>query len=146
MTTFAISLKSEIARVARKELKQEILALKKSVASQRSDIAALKRQIKTLIAEVKATKRKPKAAANEPTEPKAQPKSTRKRFNAERLVAHRSKLGLTQTQMAALLGASALSVSKWEGGKAQPRAAQLQRIAEVMKLGKREAAVRLAAL
>jgi len=37
------------------------------------------------------------------------------------------------------LGASSLSVYKWETGHVHPRAAQLERIAEVLKLGKRKA-------
>jgi DNA-binding transcriptional regulator YiaG len=40
--------------------------------------------------------------------------------------------------MATLLGVSYLSVHKWEAGASKPRAAQLQKIAVVMKLGKRE--------
>ena len=54
-------------------------------------------------------------------------------------------LGLTQAELATLLGVSYLSVHKWEGGKAQPRAVQLQKIAAVMKMGKREAAKQLQA-
>jgi DNA-binding transcriptional regulator YiaG len=46
--------------------------------------------------------------------------------------------------MARLLEASALSVSKWESGKVQPRAAQLGRILAVQRLGKRAALARLA--
>ena len=53
-------------------------------------------------------------------------------------------LWMTQAQMARLIGASALSVYKWESGKVQPRAAQLERILALRKLGKREAAARLA--
>jgi hypothetical protein len=48
MNTFANSLKAEIARVARKELKAELDALRKTNASQRSDIAALKRDVRAL--------------------------------------------------------------------------------------------------
>ena len=45
--------------------------------------------------------------------------------------------------MAALLEASTLSVARWESGKAMPRAAQLERIKAVLKMGKREAKARL---
>jgi DNA-binding transcriptional regulator YiaG len=40
--------------------------------------------------------------------------------------------------MAAVLEVSYLSVHKWEAGAAKPRVAQLQKIAAVMKLGKRD--------
>ncbi len=36
-----------------------------------------------------------------------------------------------------------LSVSRWESGKVTPRAAQLERIQAVLRIGKREAKVRL---
>jgi DNA-binding transcriptional regulator YiaG len=47
--------------------------------------------------------------------------------------------------MALLLGVSNQSVYHWETGKSKPRAAQLQAIAAVRKLGKKEVAERLAA-
>ena len=65
--------------------------------------------------------------------------------SAEGFAAQRARLGLSQVQMAQLLGASALSVYKWESGKAHPRAAQLERIASIRQLGKREALARLTA-
>ena len=52
-------------------------------------------------------------------------------------------MGFTQVQMAQLLGVSAFSIYKWETGKAQPRMAQLQKIASIIKLGKRAALAQL---
>ena len=70
----------------------------------------------------------------------ATPKRSRQiQFNAQALIEKRVALGLTQKQMAQLLGASSPSVYKWETGHVHPRAAQLERIAEVLKLGKRKA-------
>ena len=133
MNPLANALKSEIARVARKELKDELLALRKVTTTHRSEIAALKR-------EVKAIGQLPAAA------PAAEAPSGRQlRFSAEGFAAQRARLGLSQVQMAQLLGASALSVYKWESGKAHPRAAQLERIASIRQLGKREALARLTA-
>lgn len=64
-------------------------------------------------------------------------------FNAERLKAKRQALGLSQAQMAALLGISSLSQWKWESGQVTPRASKLVRYFEVMAMGKREAAKQL---
>jgi DNA-binding transcriptional regulator YiaG len=138
MSSLINSLKSEIARVARKELKDELLALRKASAAHRSEIAALKRQVKALVTAVKAGARMSKSLGQKmpAVSASAQPGI---RFTAKRFAALRTKLGLTQAQMATLLGVSYLSVHKWEGGKAQPRAAQQQKIANVMKMGKREA-------
>jgi hypothetical protein len=45
--------------------------------------------------------------------------------------------------MAKLIGASALSVYKWEAGTTHPRQQQVAAIAAIRGLGKREAAERL---
>ena len=70
-------------------------------------------------------------------------KSKQIQFDAQVLIEKRAALGITQKQMAQLLGASSLSLYKWETGHVHPRAAQLERIAEVLKLGKRKALVLL---
>lgn len=151
MSTIANALKSEIARVARKELKDEIAAVRKLTTSHRSEIAALKREIKSLQSVVKGLQKAssrpvatPRAAQAAPPadKPQRQPAS----FNAEALATFRAELGLTQAQMAHLIGASALSVYKWESGKVTPRAAQQAQIATALKLGKRAVKARLEAL
>ena len=149
MSTFATSLKSEIARVARKELKDELLSLRKSATAHRSEIAALKRDVKALMVALRATQRalpKPEAAPakGQGTAPVRGPKSKAQNFDAAAFAALRQSFGITQAQMATLVEASPLSVYKWESGKVTPRAAQLERIQAVMKLGKRAVANRLA--
>lgn len=149
MSTFATSLKSEIARVARKELKDELLSLRKSATTHRSEIAALKRDVKALMVALRATQRalpKPEAApAKEQAASAArEQKSKDQGFDAAAFAALRQSFGITQAQMATLVEASPLSVYKWESGKVTPRAAQLDRIQAVMKMGKRAVANRLA--
>jgi DNA-binding transcriptional regulator YiaG len=149
MTTFSDAFKSEIARVARKELKDELLSLRKATTAQRAEIAALKRDIKDLRVQLKAsdkTLRKALPAPEAAPEAVASAPSKRGGFNADKLAAHRAALGLTQAQMARLLGASALSVYKWESGQVQPRAAQLASILAVLGLRKRAALKQLEAL
>jgi transcriptional regulator with XRE-family HTH domain len=60
-------------------------------------------------------------------------------FTAERLKTQRARLGLTQEQMAKLLGVSSLSIWKWESGGAAPRAARVPEILEKIAVGKRAA-------
>lgn len=60
-------------------------------------------------------------------------------FNAERLKAKRLLLGLSQAQMAQLLGISTLSQWKWESSQVTPRASMLDQYFQVMGMGKREA-------
>lgn len=127
--------------MARKELKAELQSVRKAVTAHRSEIAALKRDVKTLTAQLKASQRISQATSKPSSQAPAAPPTNRRprEFSAEALVEKRTELGLTQKEMATLLQASAISVSKWELGKTQPRAAQLDRIQAVLKLGKRKA-------
>lgn len=147
MTTFANSLKKEIARVARKELREELEGLRKSSGLQRSEIAALKKQLKAVQSQVNRLAKAP--AAQSPRAPvdggtaagdSAKGKPGRKvTFSAERLKAQRARLGFTQEQMAQLLQVSSLSIWKWESGGAAPRASRVPTILQRLALGKREA-------
>lgn len=143
MSTLINNLKSEIARVARKELKAELLSLRKATTVQRSEIAALKRQVKTLVSGLKALSKANRTAKPEVTEESEQ-KTSKIRFSPGRLTSVREKLGVTKAEFAQLVGASYLTVHKWETSQAQPREKQLQKIAAVAKLGKREVRKHLA--
>jgi DNA-binding transcriptional regulator YiaG len=134
-------LKSEISRVSRKEVRGETQALKKSVSQYRAQIADLKRRMQALEQQVKrlgkvTTRIAPQSARE------AEPES-HLRFSAKGLAAQRKRLGLSAAAVAKLLGVSALSVYKWESGKTRPRARQIEAIATLRGMGKREAAQRL---
>lgn len=142
MANFAGLLKTEISRIARKEARAETEALKKASAQNRSDIAALKRRLAEqdrLIA--KLGKSRPAAAVGKTAE-----ESSQLRFRADGFASLRKKLGLSAADMGKLLGVSLQTIYHWEKGQSKPRASQLQGIAEVRKLGKRDAAARLSEL
>lgn len=132
-------LKSEISRVSRKEVRGETQALKKSVAQYRGQIADLKRRLQALEQQVKRLgKVTTRIAPQEESQPGAN-----LRFSAKGLAAQRKRLGLSAAAVAKLLGVSALSVYKWESGKTRPRARQIEAIATLRGMGRREAARRL---
>ena len=140
MAQFADQLKAEIARLARREIRAELLQIKKTNAQYRSDMAELKRRVTSL----ESSLRHAQSIASK-TGPAIAPASEEKlRFRANGFATLRKKLGLSAEQMGKLIGVSALTVYHWEKGQTRPRAAQLQSIAAVRKLGKREAARRLA--
>ncbi|HSV54024.1 MAG TPA: helix-turn-helix transcriptional regulator [Burkholderiaceae bacterium] len=143
MPNLVAALKGEIARVARKELRGELDHLRKSTAQYRSEIASLKRRI---IALEQQTKRLGKTATSKAASAlPAESESVKLRFRTDGFATLRKKLGLSAEAMGKLIGVSGQSVYKWEAGKAYPRASQLQAIAAIRKLGKREALARLAA-
>ena len=136
-------LKGEIARVARREVRAEILALKKASAAHRSEIARLKRRAAALEQQVK---RLSKGGGRARPAPEEDDGDQRLRFSAKGLASQRKRLGLSAEDFGALIGASGQSVYKWESGKIRPRARHLPRIAELRGIGKREATARLQAL
>jgi DNA-binding transcriptional regulator YiaG len=66
------------------------------------------------------------------------------RFSAKGLAKHRQRLGLSAEACGRLIGASALSVYKWEKGEVRPREKHIQAIAQLRTMGKKEAAAKLA--
>lgn len=138
MPNIASVLKEEITRLARKELRANTESLKKQVASYRSEIAKLKRRIDTLEREVK---RVGKVSPAKPQEDDSQDGNYR--WRAAGFAQHRKRLGLSAADAGKLLGVSGLTVYKWEGGQARPRAKYLPAIAALRAMGKREAAKRL---
>lgn len=144
MPNIASILKAEISRVARKEVRAEIETLKKASAAYRSSIAELRRQVSSLEKEFRrAAKGASRSTAT--TDLEADDASTKRRFSATRLAAHRAKLGLSAASYGQLVGVSGQTIYHWEQGKARPRAAQLESLAAVRGLGAREIAERLAA-
>lgn len=140
MANIASLLKSEITRIARKEIRAEIQTLKKASAQYRSDIAALKRRLAEQNRSIaKLSKNRPTVAADGKAEEVSQ-----LRFRADGFASLRKKLDLSAADMGKLLGVSLQTIYHWEKGQSKPRASQLLGIAEVRGLGKRGAAARLA--
>jgi DNA-binding transcriptional regulator YiaG len=135
MPNIATALRAEISRLSRKEIREQVEPTRKATAQHRRDIASLKRQVASLEREVKAlARRAPAAAASAPEGGPA-----RMRFVAKGLRSLRSRLDLSAADFGRLLGVSAQSIYNWEGGSTVPRGAQLQRLAQVRTLGKRDA-------
>lgn len=146
MPNIASILKEEIIRVARKEIRNEIASLRKTVTTQRSDIAELKRRA---IAAEKGLGALNKARAKQakPIEPTtdASPASGL-RFSAKGLASNRKRLGLSAEQFGLLVGVGSQSIYNWESGEARPREHFRTAIANLKTVGKREANARLEAL
>ena len=137
MANLASVLKTEIARLARKETRAQLDPLRKANAGYRRDIAALKREVAGLSRQLKAASKPARQAQDEPGE------GRRLRFQAKGLKSHREKLGLSAAEYGRLAGVSAQSIYNWEAGKSTPRQSQVEALAGLRGVGKREAARRL---
>ena len=135
MVNIASVLKSEIARVARREARSEIESLKKASTQYRSAIAQLRREVAELQKQLKQA-RGQAAAKTIAVETDG---GTPRRFSAARLASHRSKLGLSAADYGKLVGMSGATIYNWEQGKSRPNAEQLQRLAATRALSRRAA-------
>lgn len=141
MSSLGTLLKTEIARLSRRELRSQVEPLKKQSAAHRRHIAALKRQV-TALERLVAVLRKSNTKAMRAAPPEGE-EAQGVRFSAKGLATLRSRFGFSAADMGRLLGVSAQSVYNWENKKAVPRRAQVAAIAQLRGLGKREALVRL---
>lgn len=145
MSNIASALKNEITRIAAKVVRQQTKGLKTTVSPYRSEIAALKRRVHALEQQLrqKVTAVAAKARATDTAQDETE---SNFRFSAKGLANHRKRLDLSAKDCGALIGASSLSVYKWESGKARPRAKNIEAIAKLRTMGKKEAAAALALL
>ena len=144
MPNIAALLKSEISRVARKELRSETSALKKAVGTYRSEIAALKKRTLALEQELRRLGKATAKAAPSAAAADEEDASGARRFSAKGLASQRRRLGLSAHDIGRLVGASSQSVYNWEDGKARPRAKHLAAITALKTLGKKQANALLA--
>lgn len=144
MPNIAAILKEEISRVARKEVRAEMEALKKASVAHRSAIAELRRQVTSLEREIKRLTKEAGRRVREAAPVDDAESGVKRRFSASRLAAHRAKLGLSAALYGKLVGVSGQTIYHWEQGKARPRAAQIEKLAQVRELSPREAAEKLA--
>jgi DNA-binding XRE family transcriptional regulator len=145
MAQLAALLKAEITRLARKEIRAEVQALKKASVQHRGEIASLKRQLKDqqrVISRLGRVNRGGRASAAATRETDSD--SPKLRFRSSGFATLRQKLGLSAAEMGKLVQVTQQTIYHWEKGSSKPRASQLARIAEIRKLGKRSVQEQLA--
>ena len=140
MPKLATVLKDEIVRLARKEVRTEVLALRKLLTVSRADITALKRRVAAQEKQLAALGKLPAAKKPAPAQDGAVI-----RFSSKGFATLRRRLELSAAEMGFLLNASDQSVYKWERG-VRPRPGQLPKIAALRKMSKPQVAELLRSL
>ena len=140
MSNIGAFLREEITRLSRKEVRSQVDPTRKFTAQHRRDIAALKRQIAQLERQVKQLSRnvlgaRTTAVSGSPAKPT--------RFSAKGLHSNRNRLGLSAIEFGKLVGVSAQTIYNWEQETTRPRAEQLDKLATLRGLGKRDVGERL---
>jgi DNA-binding transcriptional regulator YiaG len=130
------TIKSEIQRLAKREIKSTFLPLRREVRNVRLKLSSLSKNFRALDRLAKEqiipmTSEKFKLEAS-PEEVKAA------RLTAARIRNLRKKLGISQRELAVLTGASMGAVVMWEKGKFKPKADKRGALIALRKLGKRQ--------
>ena len=164
MASLANAVKEEISTLARREVRRQTAPADKAMARCARDIVALKREVQVLEHELASlgapqpgptvppkrtsdrTPRSRRASSKvSATSTSAKP-SPRDHFSGEALKTHRERLGLSASNYGKLIGVSELSIYNWEQGKARARKSSVDAWTAIRRIGKREAAQRLANL
>ncbi len=127
------TLKSEIQRLAKREVRAVSIPLKREVRTLRVTLSKLSKAMSTpeRFAKERAKEAKPKLEAS-PEEVKAS------RLTGPRIRNLRLKLGLSQRELGILTGASLVTVGMWEQGKFRPQGEKKSALVALRKVGKRE--------
>lgn len=131
------TLKYEITRLAKKQVRamclplaKDVRRLKRTVSALRKTVAALARLGTRLQAERTAQRAIMQAAPEEVKAARLSPGLIRKL---------RKRFGITQGELATLVGVSASAVASWEYAKAKPEGRNRESLVALRELGKREA-------
>lgn len=141
MANLAATLKEEIQRLARKEVKAQTGTTKQAVAQYRREIAKLKRQLREQDKKIIFLEKQEQKRLGQPQT--AEELAEDVRFSAKSVKAQRNRLGLSAKDYGKLVGVSPLTIYNWEQGKTRPQKAQFASLVAVRGIGKREALAKL---
>jgi DNA-binding transcriptional regulator YiaG len=137
------TLKSEITRLAKKEMRATYLPLARDVRRLKRTVSALCRTVAPLArlgtefeAQRTADRARLAAAPEEVQTSRISPRLVKKL---------RKRLGVTQGELAVLVGVSQSAVASWEYAKAKPEGHNREALVALRKLGRREVRQILAA-
>ena len=112
-------LRSEISRLAGKEIRSAIAPVALENRNLRRAISELKKQVADL---ERALKRQSRMAAKEQPGPAVPPdEGVKARLSPRLLKKLRNRLGISQSELAVLVNVSQPAVASWEQGRAKPR-------------------------
>lgn len=143
MTSFNQAFKEEVARLARKEVKDELALLAKKGAQYRRDIATLKRQVADLERKIAFLEKREKDRLSDGSDAAVAASAKQVRFSPAWLRKHREKTGLSAADYGKLIGVTAQSIYMWEREQTAPRRGQIEKLASIRGIGSREAQRRL---
>ena len=141
MGTIEEAVRSAVVRTVRRELRTVLGPMSKEVRELRQSVSQLERTVASL----KHSVRKAPSAVGGPL-PKievTEEEVRRARMSPELIKKLRARLGITQAELAVLVGVTGPAVAQWEGGTSEPRGENRAIIVGFRKLGRRDVQVLL---
>lgn len=134
MSGFAAAFGNEIKRIARKELKGDIAAVRSKANASQHDIAALKRRVKEL--EALVTKLAKVQVRSAPEQASTIITGKKTRWSSAGFARLRERLQLSAKDMGRLMGVSMATIYHWEDADSavRPRSLHMPRILAARKL------------
>ena len=130
-------IKSEIVRLAKREMRKNTIPLKKDVRLLKVVVSKLRQ---TVLALERSVARQATETGKERIKLGAPPEEIKaSRFSPRLIRALRERLGLTQKEMATLAGVTVGAIYQWEQGIFEPRGQKKGVLVALRKLGRRDA-------
>ena len=141
MGTIDEAVRSAVVRTVQRELRSTLGPVSKEVRDLQKSVA----QLEQAVASLKHSARQAPAAVGGPL-PKIEvtdEEVRRARMSPELIKKLRARLGITQAELAALVGVTGPAVAQWEGGSSEPRGENRAIIVGLRQLGRRDVQVLL---
>ncbi len=126
-------IKSEIVRLAKREVKKMALPLKGEIKSLKGIVSQLRKSLLSLqrVSPIGVKEKKIPAEVT-PAEVKSA------RFSPRLIRSLRKRLGITQRELALLTGVTVGAIHKWESGKFKPAMEKREIMVRLRKMGRRD--------
>ena len=128
-------LKSEIIRMAKREVRAMFLPLKREAWQMKTKLSSLTKMLAPID---RVVKEKMHREENRPKLEASLEEVKASRLTPDRIRGLRRKLGISQRELAILTGASLGAILSWEKGKFNPKLEKKSALVALRKLGKRE--------
>jgi DNA-binding transcriptional regulator YiaG len=136
MGNLEATIKSEIVRLAKRELRRVTVPLRRDVRSLKVTVSQLRKAVSGL--ERFATRRDSQMLSEKVALSAAPEELEKSRFSPRLIQALRKRLGITQKELAILAGVTVGAIFQWEKGIFDPRDDKKAVLVALRKLGRRQ--------
>ena len=130
------AVKATIMRLVRREMRGVVVPLAREVRELRRGISRLRKGVAALERSAARQARQAEVVRSRLAASEAEVKAAR--LSPTLIYKLRARLGLTQVQMASLVGVSGSAVAQWEAGSSRPEGANRAVLVGLRKLGRRD--------